>query len=359
MTKLFSAVILMFWALTSTAQQDFDNYIKTHHFAFTLDKGFDQRTSDVLRQKLNGYKLVLLGEGGSHYLQFYEPLRFVWTKFLSSNFGLTNFFMEFGHSSDILCNQFLETGDTNYLPKARFTKNKIFWNNLYHYNSTLLADKRVKSFGIDFERTHSYAKALKFILPNKKSSDKINTAIELIAKSNDTITDCGYVQSLNSRIKDILSKNKEDFKNYFNAKYSDFTKIIENNGSCSDAFKNRNKNMAANFLSYDNTFNDKIYYGQLGMAHTVLINKNTAYYINTSQNFKDKVCVINTYCYNCTTTEEDVSNWQLHKIEKDILQKLLQYCTSDFTLFDFSDINEATDKFRKYGQFLIIAKNQN
>ena len=165
-------------------------------------------------------------------------------------------------------------------------------------------------------------------MPNKKSSDKINTAIELIAKSNDTITDCGYVQSLNSRIKDILSKNKEDFKNYFNAKYSDFTKIIENNGSCSDAFKNRNKNMAANFLSYDN-------------------------------NFKDKVCVINTYCYNCTTTEEDVSNWQLHKIEKDILQKLLQYCTSDFTLFDFSDINEATDKFRKYGQFLIIAKNQN
>ncbi|MDB5253439.1 MAG: hypothetical protein JWP27_2608, partial [Flaviaesturariibacter sp.] len=69
-------------------------------------------------------------------------------------------------------------------------------------------------------------------------------------------------------------------------------------------------------------------------------------------------CVINTYCYNCTTEKESVSNWQLHKLEKEILEKLLPYCVSDFTLFDFSSDAKVIRKFRDVGQFLIIAKNQ-
>ncbi len=359
MTKLFSTLILTLWTLTSPAQDNLDSYLKTHHYSFTLDKGFDQPTSDILKQKLRKYKLVLLGEGGSHYLQFYEPLRFVWVKFLSSNFGLTHFFMEFGHSSDILCNQYLQTSDTSYLPKARFTRNKIFWTNLSSYNSSLEENKRMKSFGIDFERTHSYCKALKSLLLDKTPPEKIRSAIELIKTSNDTLYDCDYILSLNSKLKDALDKYQDDFKKYFTENFNDFKLIVQNNGNCKDALRNRNRNMVANFLSFDKIFNGNIYYGQLGMAHTVLLNKNTAYNLNASPNFKDKICVINTYCDNCTTTEEPVSNWQLHKIEKDILQQLLKYCATDFTLFDFSDNNETINKFRAYGQYLIIAKNQN
>ncbi|HEY5462712.1 MAG TPA: hypothetical protein VIJ95_05595 [Hanamia sp.] len=117
--------------------------------------------------------------------------------------------------------------------------------------------------------------------------------------------------------------------------------------------------MAANFLEIDNKDDDKIYYGQLGMAHMILNYKNTASYINANSKFKNKVCVINTYCYNCTTPEEQVSNWQFHKIEKGILKYFLPYCNSDFTLFDLSEKSEAANKYRSFGQFLIIAKNQN
>ena len=95
------------------------------------------------------------------------------------------------------------------------------------------------------------------------------------------------------------------------------------------------------------------------MAHSILLYKNTASYINNAQKFKNKVCVINTYCYNCSTKEEQILNWLLHKIEEDILKQLLKYCTTDFILFDFSESNEITKKFRAYGQFLIVAKNQN
>ncbi|HEY5462711.1 MAG TPA: hypothetical protein VIJ95_05590 [Hanamia sp.] len=61
--------------------------------------------------------------------------------------------MEFGHSSDLLCNQYLQTGDTSYLPKARFTVNKTFWKHLYAYNKKQSENRKIKSFGIDFERT--------------------------------------------------------------------------------------------------------------------------------------------------------------------------------------------------------------
>ena len=116
--------------------------------------------------------------------------------------------------------------------------------------------------------------------------------------------------------------------------------------------------MAKNLLRFDNVLNDSIYYLQIGMAHSILLYKNAASYINNTSKFKNKVCVINTYCYNCSTMEEQVSNWQLHKIEEDILKQLLNYCTTDFTLFDFSNNNELTKIFEVYGQFLIIAKNQ-
>lgn len=359
MTKLITLFILTLLSLTIHAQTDINQYLKTHHYSFTLDKGFDQVTIDTLEQKLGNYKLVILGEGGSHFLKFYEPLRFVWVKFLSKHFGLTNFFLEFGHSSDILCNKFLQTGDTSFLPKARFTSIKTFWNRLYSYNTTQPKSEQVKSFGIDFERTHSYCEALKLLLPNYDPPVKIKETIELIKNSNDTLNDCDYVVALNSKLKEAINDNPTYFQEYFSTNFDDIKQIVFNNGSCKDAQKNRNKNMTENFLSFDKKENDKIYYGQLGMAHTILKNKNTTSYLNDNSKFKNKVCVINTYCYNCSTPEEQVSNWQIHKLEKDIFEYFLPYCNSDFTLFDLTDNIELTKKYREYGQFLIIAKNQN
>lgn len=170
---------------------------------------------------------------------------------------------------------------------------------------------------------------------------------------------CDYIVALNSKLKEGINNNPAEFQKYFSKNFSDIKQIVFNNGSCNDAQKNRNKNMAENFLSFDNKENDRIYYGQLGMAHTILKNKTTASYLNENPKFKNKVCVINTYCYNCSTPKEQVSNWQVHKIEPDILKYFLPYCNKDFTLFDLSDNIELTKKYRAYGQFLIIAKNQN
>jgi hypothetical protein len=359
MSKLLLSTLLTFYSFSCYSQIDLNGYLENHHYPFSVDSGFSKSSAEALKQKLGAYKLILLGEGGSHYLQFYEPLRLNWIKFLNKEFGMTHFFMEFGHSSGLLCNQYLQTGDVSYLPTARFTKNKIFWTSLFSYNQERGKDQQAYSFGVDFERTHSYLKALKLLLPIDKPPITIESSIDLVRKLKDTTKSCDEVISINSSLKSAFNRHQESFKQYLTGGYEDFKQIVMNNGSCADAEKNRNRHMADNFLNYAEKFDDRIYYGQLGMAHTNLTSINTATIINNDVRFKDKVCVVNTYCYNCTTPEETVSNWQLRKIESDILEKLLPFCISDFTLFDFADDNREVKRFRDFGQFLIIAKNQN
>lgn len=345
--------------MISCAQDPLDNYLKKgHYYAFTLDSSFDEQTTLTLKKKLSNYRLVLLGEGGSHYLQFYEPLLFLWTGFLSEHFGMTHFFLETGHSSDLLFNHYFQTGDSTRLPKHRSLRTNTFLRGVINFNQHLSNSKKLIPLGIDFERANSYLLAIKLLIPKTEPPKNIESIVKTIRTSSDALNDCDYIVSFNKSLKAALKNNREDFKQYLKEKFDDFEWVVLNNGSCLDIKKNRNGSMAENALRFDRKFSDRLYYGQLGIAHTVLANKTTASIINSSPEFKDRVCVVNTYCYNCKTNEEIVSNWQLQKIDKEIIDKLMKYCVSEFTLFDFSDDSPVTKKLRKFGHFLIIAKNQ-
>jgi hypothetical protein len=356
MTKILSIVILIAFSFTTYAQVDITQYLKTHHYYFTLDKGFDQQTTDTLKKKLSAYKLILQAEGGSHDLNIYKKIPLIWVTFLNKYFGLTHVFLEFGHSAAVCANNFLVTNDTSNLYDSSSIE---YWRQYSMLNSALPDERKVKFFGIDFNRSKSYFKALKKIIPNKQSPENIKSSIALIKSANDSLKDCSYLLDFNATLKQDLTINKPDYVTYLGERYKDFERIVMSKGTCNDVYKNRNYNIAGNFLSFDAESNDSIYYGELGMAHTILKNKVAATIINNSLKFKYKVCVINLYCYNCTTNKEQVSNWPLKKIEKDILQYFLPYCSSDFTLFDLSGNIELTKKYSDYGQYLIIAKNQN
>lgn len=358
MMKSLLVIMLLLGKLTCPAQDQLDNYLKDHHHAFSVDSGFSQHTTEILEQKLARYRIVFLGEGGSHYLRFYEPLQFVWLRFLSDHFGMTHFLLETGHSADILLNRYMQTGDTFHLPKSRSARNNAFLTAALSFNQRKPDGKKIVPLGIDFERPSSYLRALKLLIPGQEPAPNIASAVNLIRTSNETLNSCDYILSINKVLKKALNSHRDSFKSYLKDGFDDFEYIILNNGSCLDVRKNRNANMAETVLLFDKKFNDRMYYGQLGMAHTILTHKTTASILNNRPEFKDLVCVVNTYCYNCSTQEEAVSNWQLKMIEKDILDKLLKYCVGDFTLFDFIDDNPAIEKMRKYGQFLIIAKNQ-
>lgn len=353
--KYLIAFIFTTFNTTAFAQKDIQSYLQAHHYSFSLDQGFNKKTTDTLKRKLSRYKLLLQAEGGSHFLDFYKKIPLVWLKFLSENFGLRYFFLESGHSSDILLNRYLQTGDTSCI----YPVSKFFWKSLYAYNAGLPAERKISFFGIDFEGAKTYVKALQLLLPPDTPPQAITPFVQLIKNANNTLTDCNYIIDMNNQLKKALARYQQVFTEYFGSNYADFERIVLNNGNCKDAFNNRNKNMAVNFLSFDKKRNQSIYYGELGEAHTVMVNKNTASIINQSQAFANKVCVVNLYCYNCSTPKEEPSNWPLKKIEKDIIAYFLPFCNADFTLFDLSDNPELTKKYAAYGQFLIIAKNQN
>jgi hypothetical protein len=55
---------------------------------------------------------------------------------------------------------------------------------------------------------------------------------------------------------------------------------------------------------------------------------------------------------------EEISNWPLKQMEKDIQQYFLPLCQSELTLFDLTEGGELTSAYRRIGQWLIIAKDQ-
>jgi hypothetical protein len=225
-------------------------------------------------------------------------------------------------------------------------------------NASLPVDQKINFFGVDFNRPASYYKALKKIMPGKLPPGSIRQNIDFIKEINDSSKDCSDVIRHNSDLRGSLALYKGDYKEYFGQYYRDFERIVLTKGTCKDGLKNRNYNIAANFLSFDEESNDALYYGELGMAHTILKNKVAAAIINAAPKFKNKVCVINLYCYNYFTPGEQVSNWPLKNIESDIQQFFLPYCSGDFTLFDLTGNPAFIKKYADYGQFLVIAKNQ-
>ncbi len=278
----------------------------------------------------------------------------MWIRFLHAHFGLRHFFMEFGHSFDLLANKYLQTRDSSWV----YIPDNTFWPSLYDYNAALPDNEKINVWGVGMDDPKSYFKAMKLILPATEPPEEIRPYTELVKNAKDTTRGCGYMLGINAELKKALFEHKDAFRQYYGAHYSDLERIVMNPGKCGDRFRNRNGHMASNFLSFDKQFNEPVYYGELGEAHTILKNKNTAYIINHAPAFRDKVCVINTCCYRCTRPEEKVSNWPLQGIEKNILAYFLPYCTSGFTLFDLTGHTILIKKYQAYSQFLIVAMDQ-
>lgn len=357
-TILFIVLLLVFCLNNVSKSQDgLNEYLSSHQYPFSLQEGFDARTSAMLKEKMGNYKLILQAQGGSHYLHMYTSLAPLWLSFLNKHFGATVFFNEAGHSASIVYNRFLQTADTSLL----VFRSKELIKKLYQMNQSLPENRRLKFHGIDFESPRSYVLALQLIMPATQPPTEITSSIALIKNADPALPECDYVTDINKKLKKELSRHTKSFMDFFGGKFRDFERIIMNEATCNDTRKNRNPNLAANFLSFDKEFQQRMYYAELGGAHTMLSRQATAAsIINESDQFKNKVCVVNMYCANCTTVEEGpASNWSFGNIEKDIAKYFLPFCKSDFTLFDLTGDDPLIKKFQAYGQFLIVARNQN
>jgi len=74
--------ILAIFIFRCSAQNESITYLNTHCYSFSVKDDFEGALDDKLRQKLNTYKVILLAQGGSHFLQLHKTLDVTWMKYL-------------------------------------------------------------------------------------------------------------------------------------------------------------------------------------------------------------------------------------------------------------------------------------
>ena len=357
---LYASFIFNILPIKARCQQPLKEYAAANMCTLNIKDTSSNCLSGILQKKINDSRIIMLGEGGSHYLEFYTPLELYFITMLNSKHAVTTIVMECGSSVAFLCNKFLQTGDSSYLPKFSSSSAVSFWNTLYRYNQGKSMGQRIKVAGIDFESPRSYFKALRLLLTDNTVPESIAREIALIRNSSDSIS-CDALVKSDQLFKHSLKANEIAWKQYFGDNFPEVKLIVSNKGSCKDAYRNRNHNMQQRFELLHASLKEELYFCVLGQAHTNLKAKNAARLLNTDKQgpFAGKVTVINTYCHNCTTSKEPVYNWTLKGGEQDIKASLLALCKEDFTLFDFSDVqNPVIKNLTSYGQFLLVAQGQ-
>lgn len=358
--KILLPIFVAIIPVTISAQNDLQAYLKNNTYSLSLEQPASEQLTALFQKMAGSSKLILLGESGSHFLKFYSVLEANMLIHLNRSVGLKTFIIEAGSSTAYLCNKYLATGNSDILPKFSQERSYIFWKLIYQYNQSIPPTQQLKVIGIDFESPISYFKALNDLLPRSPAPESITKEINLIRASTMPVT-CNELSKIDNLLKISLKKNRAAWQQFTGAAFDEVYTIISNKGACKDALANRNKNLKNRFLIFDTKLQEPIYYGQLGQAHTTLDNKqHFAALLNNDRNtrFYNQVSVVNTYCHNCKTDVEPVSNWVLQKIEKDIQQELVQPSHPALTLFDFSGAPLLTGKYLRYGQYLLIAKDQ-
>src|SRR5262249_45490767 len=136
--------------------------------------------------KLQKYRIVMLAEGGSHFLDLYDDLEYHFLRVMAEGSGGRTMVLECGSATALLINKYLETRDTTYLPRFGDPGAVVFWDRIYRYNAGLPPNERVKMAGIDFESPRAYFKALRLLLPAGPAPTPIAPAVALIRQSPDS-----------------------------------------------------------------------------------------------------------------------------------------------------------------------------
>lgn len=368
--KVYILFIFQFFSITTFGQKDINSYLSNHHYTFTLDRGFDDSTQHILREKLSNVKVIIQGEISHVIPSFYDSLNFIWLSFLNKEYGLKHYFLEWGVAASYLENNYLQTGDSLLLPNI-YTKNRI--RNIRKYNLTKPTHLQLSSCGLDFERLSTYKQAIIKLIPNKKIPSQLQIPITQLHLLNDdmSVRNKALIK-VNKLFLKAMNNNEDTLEFFFGSNYSFFKEIITNphslaKSSAGIAGKHRDKLLADNFIKFDSVNHENKYFVQIGMGHTVLkrygkdkllLPKRVfSNYLNNNASFKEKTSIVNVYSYNCFDKYGKIANNLFKKIDDDIQRYFLPYCESHYTLFDLSENPELANKYSEYGQFLIIIKD--
>ncbi len=211
-------------------------------------------TTDI---DFSGNDVFFLGE--FHGVYGVPGIKLALLEHLAAHYGITDVFMEIGHSSAWLYNEYLRTGDTALFssPAIAYSQkqpDRDFWKNLYAYNLTL--NHSITIHGMDFERME-FLKVLKLLMPPGKEKPQpiaaMLTYIDTVSipTANADIHDKdepGHIfNALYDSIRRNIEQNKQLYSQYYGAGYKVVEQIMFNENTFAK-YANRNAAMYHNII---------------------------------------------------------------------------------------------------------------
>lgn len=219
------------------------------HFPQTPDRNIDYPAKSL--DSLIGfrqYKAIFFGE--CHTVFFEPDFKFQLIRQLHETCGIRDVFMEIGHAAAFLFNKYLETGDTAllYHPRLAYrykTGHYLrFWDNLYRYNKDLPEAKRIRVYGVDFERVEVF----KVLLALKPAGNEIPAALIPVFEKIKTCSadttfshfDKRFIEELNM-ITDAFRQQEPAVRSIYGTAYPLVADIVNNKSPHTTHVSPRNK----------------------------------------------------------------------------------------------------------------------
>jgi hypothetical protein len=336
-----------------------ESYLKENSFSINLDS-LNERHDDF-QQVMQNKKLFVLGEGGSHNLKMYKPLKtYLLYQFVANN--LKYYFVEYGRSYAYSFNQYLEE------------KEEITEYPLLESYIKPLKELRKKGFyfeckGIDMERSKSFYNTIRDILKNYSSQQLNNFDVikEILTdttylhyEENVFLSNQKYFLDKYKIWKKEFAKDSTEIKQFLlQSEYQKVRYLLTNNQT-NHPRANRNPDMAENLLNEISTSDTtQTYFLSIGLAHSLPnIKGSVVGILNNSEKLKGKISVMNVFCENCKSKGVDIDNNSLfmrNQKVKDIFSKL---SVNQFTVFNLTKIPQEFHYLKEYGDFVLYTKNQ-
>jgi len=374
---VFINLFMILFHMNVRAQADSDVlflYLKNHATAFDLS----DKPDSVINRLMEGKKLFVYGQGGSHNLTCNLTIPDKVVKSLSQmkdmRYRFCNYFIEWGRSMAYRQNLALAARTISAFQIFGYRQQPdTFWN---VYISEIDSLKRFFDYGptfryvgIDFERDNSFYNSVRSILSTSSLNHKwLKKCVDSsyyfhLAPKENFQQEKAFVRYY-YQLQTEFNEDSSNIRMAMEDEYAfDRIRYLMNNKNVKSRYDNRNPPMAQNILeALEDAGPKDIHLLCIGMAHALLKYNNTvAGRLNKDTSLKGKILNMNLYCLNCHSSAEASSNdlldnFMKHHEIKDFIAAAEG--KGDLVLFDLTQLPVKYKYLQACGDLLLLAKNQ-
>lgn len=315
----------------------------------------------IVLHDINNYQVFFLGE--HHEMSINTVLYYNFLIYLYQNANARNLVIEGGTTEALFMNEYLKTGDENYIAHETFEENITFLRKLYAFNQNLATEEKINVIGVDYERISLLNKTFNLFQQKDQLPTNPITEVKTLFTS---LKDYEEVPKVMSKVRKIIAANEQDFKTYFGSNFHHIKNMVENNAFYARESQ-RNNEFYKNFLAISQTKIRGNFFVIMGANHTNLkFNFSFAKKLNYEKKspFLNKVMSINIHYDSCfsnynnqiTLVEQSLlHNWasknQFAKIKEEV-----EKTNCDILLMQIGSSFES--KLREYGQYILYVRKQ-